>query len=181
VTRRNTNSGSDRGAAPHGAAVAPTPFAHARAVWGRCKAIARSTGKRCRAEGGGVNGLCPMHYGLALARGRWKDPQPVWQLSLSPAGCWIGPSRAPRGWRRSVWPQRIRHWIGVRLVASGQIARGTLHRSEGSAFLSELQRCGVRLIVEEGDAVVRRLRFEVDNPDVSKRLACRNGKRRDNG
>lgn len=151
-------------------------FAPARAAWGRCKAFARSTSSRCRAEGSGINGLCPMHYGLALARGRWKDPQPVWELRLTSSGCWVAPSRPPRGWRRSPWPQRIRPWIGVRLVASGQVTRAVLYRGAGSAFLVRVRRCGVRAVTEGGDALVRWVRFELDDPEASKTLARRQGK-----
>jgi hypothetical protein len=153
-------------------------LAGARVAWGRCKAFARSTGERCRAEGAGINGLCPLHYGLALARGRWKDPQPTWELFLVPSGCWVTPNRPPRGWRRSVWPQRVRHWIGLRLVASGQVTAASLYRNRGAAFLEQVRRCGVRVLPECADALLRRVRFEVDNPESSKRLARRCGARR---
>jgi hypothetical protein len=131
------------------------------AKWDRCRARNRS-GARCRAEGSGISGLCWLHRGALLVnRGRWREPMPTFEVRVGPDGCFIAPDRPSRTWRKPVWPQRVRHWVGKRLVANGQITRGLLHRHEGATFLAELRSWGV-VVIDEGpaSALVRRVRFE---------------------
>jgi hypothetical protein len=156
--------------------------AGAHVAWGPCRATAR-TGRPCRAEGSGLGGLCRHHGGLAL-RGGWKDPLPIWTVVVAAGGCHVAPSRAARTWPAAPkrWPQRVRPWIALRLVASGQVTRGVFHRHEGSAFLAELVRCGVRVLDEgQPSALRRRVRFEVEDIQRSKALARRPGMAVQNG
>ena len=146
----------------------------ARAKWDRCRAWARSAGRPCEAEGAGMGGRCALHGGLVVG-GNW-NPQPVWEIRVAPSGYWVSPNRAPRTWRRPVWPRRVRPWVAVRLVARAQVTRALLHRGEGMWFLRELQRCGVRVVTECGDALVRRVTFEVADPEASRLAAKRRGR-----
>lgn len=159
-------------AVPTGGLAHEPPRAHV--AWGPCRATARS-GRPCRAEGSGLGGLCRHHGGLAL-RGGWKAPLPTWSLVVTAGTCHVAPSRAARAWpsAQKRWPQRVRPWIALRLVASGQVTRGVFHRDAGSVLLAELVRCGVR-VVDEGaaSALRRRVRFEVDDVERSKALAKR--------
>jgi hypothetical protein len=164
------------GGAPAAAPTAGSPSGtRARTSWPRCRAMARTTGCRCKARGDGLNGLCKNHTGLILL-GRWREPMPTWELQALPSGIWLAPSRPARTWRKPAWPQRVSWSIAVRLITSGQVTHAILHRNEGAALLREIERCGVRVVVERADSLVRRLRFEVDDRAASKRLAKRTGK-----
>jgi hypothetical protein len=152
------------------------PHACARASWPRCRALARSTGARCRARGDGRGGLCKNHTGLTLKSG-WRPPMPVWELRIATGGLWLAPDRPARTWRRSAWPQRVSWSIAARLIMGGQVTRALLHRKKGGALLRAIRRCGVRVVPEGGDALVYRVRFEVDATEASNRLASWRGKR----
>lgn len=158
-----------------------------RASWPRCGARCRTTGRGCRAEGSGISGRCRMHCGATLAAG-WGSPPPTWTVTLAANGCWIHPSRGARGrWPAEVarlaakWPQRIREWVAVRLVERGAIAHGIVYRNRGAGFLRAVARRGVMVLADRGDTVVRRLRFEVGPPRVSRSRATLWARRRSHG
>ena len=159
----------------------------ARASRPRCGAFARSTGKPCQAEGSAIGGRCWLHCGATLPSG-WRDPKPEWSLLVTADGVWLEPSRRARGrWPAerarfaARWPQRIRHWVGVRLIASGRIARAQLHRNQGEALIRAVKASGVNVLNDGGDALVRRVRFKVPDIEVSKQLAKCRGKGGANG
>lgn len=167
--------------APHGTAMpCDKAITCARASWPRCRALARSTGRKCTAPGDGVNGLCKNHTGLAL-RGRWRAPLPTWELQVTASAIWLTPSRPARTWRKSAWPQRVSWSVGVRLVTSAQVTRAVLHRDAGRSLLRKLEHCGVRVLPEPGDTLIRRYRFVVDDPGASTRLAKGGKKERTSG
>jgi hypothetical protein len=142
--------------------------ARAGASWPRCGAYCRSTGEPCRAEGSGVNGLCPRHCGLVLPSG-WREPRPTWELLVGFQVVLLKPSRVAHGrWPAEQaafadrWPQRIRRWVAVRLVSSGQVARAVLLVGAGQKLLAEIRKAGVRVVPEHtvlSHALVR-VRFE---------------------
>ncbi|HKO93005.1 MAG TPA: hypothetical protein VJU61_17740 [Polyangiaceae bacterium] len=66
--------------------------------------------------------------------------------------------------------------MALRLVARGAITRGIIHRSRGATFLLEVRRHGIQVVPDGGDTVMRRVRFEVDDPEAI-RLARRPGER----
>lgn len=111
--------------------------------WPRCRARTR-VGGRCRAEGSGIHGLCIMHCGATLTA-RWRDPIPVFGLRIDTSGVHVSPNRAARTWRRPVWPQRVRPWVAVRLVTSGQVTRALVVGRRGKWLLAELVRLGVQV------------------------------------
>jgi hypothetical protein len=128
--------------------------ARARTSWPRCGAYARSSGEPCRAEGSGINGLCPRHCGLVLPSG-WRDPKPTWELLVGSRAVLLKPSRPGHGrWPaereafEKRWPQRIRPWIAVRLVAGGQVKRAMILRGSGARLLKAILAKGVRVIPE---------------------------------
>lgn len=125
-----------------------------------------------------------MHGGLSMGGG-WREPRPEFTLLVGPSRCLLSPSRCARGRGPAErarlarkWPKAIRQFQAVRLIAAGHVSRALIHRSEGVALLSELRRCGVVIVTESNDGLVRRLRFRVPDTERSKRAAKR-GRGRD--
>ena len=156
-------NGEQCAAAPGQAAEAPGA-AQPRSSWPRCRGTARSTGERCKARGDGLRGLCKNHTGATL--GGWREPLPTFEVRITPSGIWVIPSRPARTWRKSPWPQQVSWAVAVRLVTSGQVTRGLVHRKAGASFLRELLRCGVRVLRDgPSSELVRSVAFEV--PDIA--------------
>lgn len=161
----NSTSAEGTTSLPTGA-LEPLADTQTRPRWPTCRAVARSTGKRCRAAGDGVHGLCKHHTGLTLRRA-WQEPQPVWELRVGSGGIQLAPDRLARiRGKRQSWPQRVSWSIALRLVTSGQVTRALLAHGEGASLLRELEACGVKVTVDGSSSeLVRRVAFEV--PDIA--------------
>lgn len=156
-------NGEECAAAP-GQAPDALGAAQTRSSWPRCRAKARSTGERCKARGDGLRGLCKNHTGTTL--GGWREPRPTFEVRITPSGIWVIPSRPARTWRKSPWPQQVSWSVAVRLVTSGQVTCGLVHRKAGASLLRELRRCGVRVLRDGlSSELVRSVVFEV--PDIA--------------
>lgn len=117
-----------------------------------------------------------------MTLGGWREPRPMFEVRITPGGIWVIPDRPARTWRKSPWPQPVSWSVAVRLVTSGQVTRGLIHRKAGASLLREVRRCGVR-VLEDGPSsdLVRSVAFEVHDVEASTRLAKQGGKQITNG